>query len=209
MGKLTNKAHRVNGRLCHEYVHQGQPVMVCDSARNMLLVIELFADEELTEQHKAQLLPTMLFAYPQDALTAFENPSEMLIDVLYQACGLDASGGSESVGKTFDWDEDADRIKASLRMAYGIEWETACDEMSFMEICGLLGGLCETQQSTPFSEAIHYRVSRPPEPNKYNQKERESFLAMRDHFALSSDAKPSDQEASALFDRLWKGASNG
>lgn len=208
--KLTNTARYVKGRLCHEYEFEGRSVLVCDSMRNVLLIIEMFADEQMPEEHKAQLLPLMLFADAESALDASEDPTALIAHILWEACGLDVLSDHESEKQLFDWDEDADRIKSSLQMAYGLDWDTACNDRSFKDICSLLGMLLETQQSTPFGEALHYRTAKPPEGNKYNQKERETFFALRSHFALKgADGGNADREATAIFDRIWKEVENG
>lgn len=209
MSVLTRAATYIDGRLCHEYTHDGQPVMVCDSARNMLLVIELFSDETLTPESKANLLMVMLFPDPNEVIGRFSDIAGLLIDVVWQACGLNISNEDMSEKKVFDWDEDAARIKASLSMAYGINWDEECDKRSYMDICDLLSVLLESQQSTPFSEAVHYRTAEPPEGNKYNQKERERFFKLRKYFALKSvDEYQPDADATAIFDRIWREVGN-
>lgn len=207
---LTNVGERSNGRMCHWYDACGKRVLVCDSALNVLLIIEMFADESLPESMKSQLLPLMLFAEPEKALDGVVDLTALFSEILWDACGLDVTGERGDHEKIFDWEEDAERIVASLRMAYGIDWSSECGEISFKEVLNLLGALIETRQSTPFGEAIYYRSAELPKPNKYNTEERESFRKMREHFALKSspDYKP-EKEASALFDRIWEEVNNG
>ena len=47
---LTTQSKAVNGRFCSTYEYEGEQFDVCDSARNAMLVNELFADAELTEE---------------------------------------------------------------------------------------------------------------------------------------------------------------
>lgn len=53
---LTRKTNHRNGHLVSTYSWNGRQVDVFDSARNGILVIELFHDEELQPDDKAQLL---------------------------------------------------------------------------------------------------------------------------------------------------------
>lgn len=207
---LTNVGEYRNGRLCHWYEVGTRRVLACDSTLNVLLIIELFADEELLEESKAQLLPLMLLAEPETALDGVTDPVSFISELLWQVCGIDVTGQHESLEKTFDWDEDAERIKASLYMAYGLDWSKACKELSFKETCDLLGMLLETKQSTPFGEALYYRTAKPPKPNKYNEEEIKAFKKMQSYFSLKSgaDYEP-EREANSIFDRIWKEVANG
>ena len=65
---LTRKTKHKNGRLVSTYEWSGRQVGVFDSARNGILVIELFQDEELRPDEKARLLILEQFDY-QDAVS--------------------------------------------------------------------------------------------------------------------------------------------
>ena len=65
---LTRKTKHKNGRLVSTYEWSGRQVGVFDSARNGILVIELFQDEELRPDEKARLLIRMLFPDPAEAI---------------------------------------------------------------------------------------------------------------------------------------------
>ena len=89
---LTRKTKVENGRLVSSYKWGGHRVDVCDSARNGILAIELFQDEELAPEQKAPLLIRMLFPKPEDALAiAGERLGDLLIDIVWEAFGLDIS----------------------------------------------------------------------------------------------------------------------
>ena len=165
----TNEWHG-GGRLCHSYEWRGSSVPVCDSCRNMLLVIELFADESFEPDEKFDILMPMLFPEPARVLElAGAEIGELLKAVLWQACGLDVSGsGEEHPQKVFDWDEDAARIKASLMSAYGLRWDDVADGCTFADACALLAMLMEDDSATPFQQAVYYRTAKPPKRTKGN-----------------------------------------
>lgn len=188
---LTERAERIDGRLVHRYAWRGRCVPVCDSMRDMLLVIELFGDDGLGDRAKSAILPRMLF--PASELAAIvrdagDGLADLIATVIREACGLDVSGdaGGERV---FDWDEDAERISASVSMAYGQQWDEFADTHSYREGCALLGALLETTTPTPFREAVMYRVGKPPE-------DPQAAAAWRDaarHYALGGDAVTADR----------------
>lgn len=187
-------------RVVSTYAYKGAQVDVFDSARNALLVIELLGNEEMREWEKAALLPRMLFADLEEAARAAgDDPQALLCHVLWEAFGIDADHARKTEAPVFDWDQDAMRIKASLMSAYGLEWDRAARGMSFADMCGLLGTLMESEQSTPFSEAIKARTAKPPKPNKHNKELRQSIEARKRHFALK--AKHAD-EAKAANDAM-------
>lgn len=211
---LTSRPKRVNGRLAHDYQHEGRTVTVWDSARNMLLVVELFADEELAPSEKDALLARMIFPDWSQLPDTREEYERMLDSVLWDACGLDISGTRDHEPKVFDWQQDAARIKASLRMAYGIDWDETAANSSYAEVCDLLSMLMEADRSTPFQEAVYYRSAKVPNGKHVSSEYRQAFVKRKQHFALrveptAQEQKRSDEHASDVFESLWRAANNG
>lgn len=214
--KLTDKALRVNGKLAHRYEYGGGTVTVYDSCRNALLVIELLGDQSLSPSDKSELLFRMLFPKP-DQIPA-EKALEIADSVLWDMACIDlldtrekASGGAQA----FDWDEDAMRIRASLLMAYGLDWETASRDLTFAEVCDLLGMLLEADSKTPFAEAVYYRTAKPPAFDGHNKayvdawKESQKRYRLHTAAAVTEERKREDAAASAAFSSLWKAANRG
>ncbi len=186
---LSQQGHRTDeaGNAVSAYEWRGCEVWVRDSARTALLVFELFADEELEPEEKAFLLPRMMFADPQGAIeVGGDDAGQLLIDLVWDAYGLDISGDQSRVEESvFDWEQDADRIRASLLSAYSMTWEQAAC-LPYSELIGLLASLMETGVSTPFREAVSARVAKVPKITKYNKEERDAIKARKEHFALKS-----------------------
>ena len=214
--KLTDRALHVNGKLAHEYEYESGTVTVHDSCRNALLVIELFDDQSVSADAKTGLLVRMLFPKPE------EIPQERVLAtldaVLWDMAGIDlletretSSGGA----RAFDWEEDAMRIKASLLMAYGLNWETASRELTFAEVCDLLGMLLEADSKTPFAEAVYYRTAKPPAFDGHNREFVDAWKASQRRYrlhsaaAVSEERRREDAAASAAFESLWKAANRG
>lgn len=114
---LTRRSRTVNGRIVSDYTWRGNVIGVHDSARNALLVIELFGDEQLAPEQKEPLLVRMLFEDPAGAV-AMAGPElgDLLASIVWDAFGLDITADHEHAREyeppVFDWDEDAARIRA-------------------------------------------------------------------------------------------------
>lgn len=202
---LTRCSRKVNGRLVSDYEWRGNTIGVRDSARNALLVIELFRDGELTPEQKAPLLVRMLFENPaQAAELAGPDFSDLLACIVWDAFGLDITAdhqhSAEYEDKVFDWVEDAARIRASLLQCYGVSWEEASASMPYVDLCALLGSLLESDSETPFQQAVYYRTAKPPKPNKHNKELREAFDARAQHFALGKTADAIETQNAAMDD---------
>lgn len=214
--RLTDKALRVNGKLAHDYEYDGGTVTVHDSCRNALLVIELFEDQSVSPADKAELLFRMLFPKPEQIPP--EKALEAMDSVLWDMAGVDMldtreapSGGAQA----FDWQEDAMRIRASLLMAYGLDWETASRDLTFAELCDLLGMLLEADSKTPFAEAVYYRTAKPPAFDGHNRAYVDAWKVSQKRYrlhtaaAVTEERKREDEAASAAFSSLWKAANRG
>lgn len=211
---LTQKTrHDSAGRIISAYPWRGQQVDVFDSARNAILIIELFRDEGLEPEHKAQLLVRMLSPNPEATIAmAGDGLGDLLCTIVWDAFGLDITKdqihASESEGAVFDWEEDAGRIKASLLQSYGLDWDDVSRRMSYSDVCALLGTMLEADTETPFQQAVMYRTAKPPTPNKYNKAECDAFEARRRHFALGGahDAKTANDTTADMFAAMKRAA---
>lgn len=187
------------GRLVSEYEHDGQTWLVCDSARNVLLMAELFADQELTEAEKAALLPVMALSDPEGDMERCGSADafwRMLAAVLWDAAGIDMTGehAVERERPVFDWEEDAERVRASLLMAYGLDWDEHGGSMTYRDACGLLSSLMESGQETPFQQAVYHRTAKPPKRTKYNGELVEAFEKRREHYRLKGRDRITDEQ---------------
>lgn len=202
---LTRHSRTANGKLVSDYEWHGNILGVRDSARNALLVIELFQDEQLAPEQKASLLVRMLFEDPARALSVGgDDFEELLAYIVWDAFGLDITAdhvhADEYDEQVFDWDEDAARIRASFLQGYGLSWDDAAATMTFSDVCALLGALLESDRETPFQQAIFYRTANPPKPTKYNREEREAFAARAQHYALGKGKDKIESQNSAMDD---------
>ena len=214
---LTRKTRYKNGRLVSTYDWNGLQVDVYDSARNAILVIELFREEELTPDEKAQLLVRMLFPDPDATIAmAGDKLGELLINIAWEAFGLDISAdgrhASEHEAAVFDFEEDAARIRASLLQCFGIDWDEASRSLSYADMCSLLGMLLEADTETPFQQAVYYRTAKPPKRAKHNADICDAFAARAKHFALGKTedaAKSANDTTAGMFAAMKRAAQKG
>lgn len=214
---LTRKTkHDSKGRVVSKYPWRGNQVDVFDSARNAILVIELFKDEELEPYHKAQLLVRMLFPDPTATIAmAGDGLGDLLATIVWDAFGLDITAdhihASENEPAVFDWDEDAGRIRASLLQCYGLDWDDVSHRLSYADMCALLGAMLEADTETPFQQAIAYRTAKPPKRTKHNGELCDAYEARRNHFALGSTdtAKTVNDTTADMFAAMKRAAQRG
>lgn len=151
-------------------------VEVNDSAKAFLLLLDMFADDRIADGERMAVAEAIL------------QPSGRcdLGDVLWDAFGIDVTGSRPSGPTVFDWREDAGRIRSSLRMVYGIDWDEIGGKTAFSDVCDLLAGITEADAASPFREAVYYRTAEPPVEANGNGRYCEAWHANREHFQLSA-----------------------
>lgn len=190
--------HDSEGRLVTWYERGASSVGVHDSLRDALLLNELFADEELTPDEKAELLPRMVLADPDgEARRLGDDLWPMLSDVLWDAFGIDLDGSRASAREepVFDWDEDAGRIRSAMRAVYGVDIDAQAGSMSYSTACDLLGGALQSGDNA-MRTAVYYRTAKPPARTRHNGDAVDAFEAARSHYRLRGrGARPEDDMA--------------
>lgn len=185
-------------RLASSYEWNGDVYKVCDSARNILSIIGLFKGDASRDDVSQELLYRLFFDPVEAYLTAGEDLSQLVYDIMWDICGLDVTpDGEHTEGESdpwFDWDEDADRIRVSLRAAYGIDWDEKADEITFSDACSLIFQLPEYGVNTPFERAAHYRLGKPPSAKAVGSDGVDAWHEARDFYELKgSDGSLTDQ----------------
>lgn len=174
---------------------------VDDSAAMFMRLMDILEDERLAECERFDALCAAVFP-----VYAGADRCGDAAEVLWEAFGIDALGrhGDKTGGAPcIDWHQDAGRIRSSLKMAYGIDWDAEAADMPFRDLCDLLAGLTEGTGETPFQQAVYYRTARPPRRDKYNMVAVEAFEAAREHYAL--DRAAGDPHGDELLRRIADG----
>lgn len=161
-------------------------VLVHDDALTVLRLIAALRDEDAPEDERGETVVRSLFADWADAYTACdydpEEFSRLIASAVWDVCGIDLKGDRAHEEPLWDPEEDAAIIRTSFRMAYGLDWDRAREEISFSEFVALVGG-CGTD--TPLGRAIYYRNPRTrPRATKHNRKEIEEWERLHRALAL-------------------------
>lgn len=187
-----------DGSTAYPYPWNGETVAVVDNADNIMEIIALFYDEGMDEEAKSDEVIARMFADPYDAFRAcdydYAEFGRLVEAVTWDICGVDL-GGHATDNPVWDIDEDAAAIRASLRMAYSIEWDEMRGRLPWSEFIALVSGL---PYETPLGCAMHYRNSKNrPKPDKYNKKQVKEFDRLHKLFALKGKKKGSHDRIEA------------
>jgi hypothetical protein len=175
-----------DGRSAHIYHYEGRAVRIADSLLTALKLLRVFADELLTANDKANAAMMLLFDDPAKVADAFGDKTiNLLAFALWEVCGIDMDGTrkAEYSGQSpvFDWEKDAERIKATLRGWYGLSWDDALHCLTYRDTCSLIG---LAPHESPMGQAIYYRIAKPPERTKYNAEAIKDFEKKKAFYRL-------------------------
>ncbi len=183
-----------DGTTALPYEWEGETVLVRDSARNGVEIALLFADPGIPVEEKAPRIVSLMFADPDDAFCACDYElgrfGRLVNSVAWDVFGIDA-GGHGGAEPMWDPEQDAALIRASLRQAYGIDWDEACGVVSWHEFLVLVGAL---PFDTPLGRAMYYRNPKNrPERTKYNEKQVAEFDRLHSLFRLEDKKGSQDR----------------
>lgn len=197
-------------RIAHIYRVSDRNLRVIDGFEIGLLVGELFDDDLFEADEKQALLLQMIFPDPKAFLEAFAGCLEAaLSDTLWQAFGIDVTNDKPHERHVIDWVQDSDRIKATVLMAYGLDWEDARGRIPYRDMCALLG---QAPHETPMGQALYYRTAKAPKATKYNRDQVADFAKAKKHYAIkdkNEDSPTANDSACSMFDAMARIAERG
>ncbi|MEG2932718.1 MAG: Gp15 family bacteriophage protein [Gordonibacter sp.] len=211
MQALTSSSiHLDDGRIAHVYRVLNRNLRVIDGFEIGLLVSDLFEDALFDTNEKQAILLQMIFPDPSGFLSAFNgNQEEALSDTLWQAFGIDVSGDKPHEKPIIEWEQDAERIKATMLMAYGLDWEEARSRISYRDMCSLLG---QAPHETPMGQALYYRTAKQPKATKHNREQIADFNRAKKHYAIREKniyAPSANDDACVMFEAIARIAERG
>ena len=163
--------------------------------------------EEMTPADRRWLAYRIVFADPDAAMAEGDG---LLAEAAWRLYGVDLDGShaSECGGRRLiDWDADAARIAASVRMAYGVPWERFARETGFRDACEMI---CMLPRETPMGTAIYFRTAEPPRFDGRNGERIAEFKRLKRHYAIEDGGHVDMNGAeSDFFAALAKAARNG
>lgn len=211
MQALTSSSIRLeDGRMAHVYHVMDRNVRVIDGFETGLLVSDLFGDDLFDQTEKQAVLLQMIFPEPECFVDGFAGQlAEALSDILWKAFGLDVAGDKPHEKQIIDWEQDADRIKATVLMAYGLDWEDARVRITYRDMCALIG---QAPHETPMGQALYYRTAKRPKATKYNREEISNYEKAKKHYAIREepiDDPVANDVASSMFGVIARIAERG
>lgn len=175
----------------------GRKVRVLDSLRNGVLAEEVIRDPLFEPEERAAIVCGIVLPDPEGFAEEFGSEAgEAVLGVLEAAFGFSEDSGD----RVLDFAEDAARIRATARAAYGLSPEEL-SEMPFSEAVELIA---MAPRDTPVGQALYYRTAEPPKRTKSNGEQVDAWLEAREHYRIKGDWGEEDANAAAtaMFDRL-------
>lgn len=190
--KLTRSSDRDEGGRRYRLIpHEGYAVRVYDSAQTALMANEVMADGQVSGLAKRYILCRIMLVDPEGVMAAVSDLDSLLAKALWEVALIDLDGSHAGGERVIDWEQDADRIEASLWQAYGMPFEDIRERVSIEQLAALL---CALPYETPLGRALYYRTAEEPALTEYNREQVEEFRRLRSLYALdvSDDGRGGD-----------------
>lgn len=181
---------------CFEYREQVYHVDM--SFDNVLLLFEMFDDQELYEHEKTFLaLQLLINEYEELPLESYEEAFELFKYVLKEFLEIDLdqkSNDGETNIKVYDFKKDAELIYASFFAVYKLDLFEMQGKLHWKKFQALLTHL---DDNSPFKQVIGYRVMKVPSEKEVSREYRQHVLKMKNIYSLEEV-----KDATSVFDSL-------
>ena len=168
----------------------GVDIKVNLSFDNVLLLFDLFTNDEISQHMKLDIAAEML-VYDIEILKALEPKRrlELTMDILKEKLGMkfddpvnkEPADIMEVEIPFYDFEEDAEYIFASFLMDYGVNLIEEQGKLSWEEFIVLFKNLSD---ETPMKQAIKYRTCEVPKKTKDNGDEVRHIRKMKEKYML-------------------------
>ena len=177
-----------DGRRYGVYDVLGKRLRIIDDFATAVRLDKLTRDELFDDGQKTQIALAMVYPDPEKVAEAYgDDFPEAFRETLRQAFGMGEGKGGKRV---IDYDEDAPRILATMRAAYGLGREY--ERMPYREVMALLA---YSPHDTPMGQAIYYRIAKQPKRDRYNGKYIEEWRKMRDYSRIGGKEEDGEGDA--------------
>ena len=159
--------------------------------RNVLRMMEILGNEDLTPDARDYLALKCLTKHPRNIRKVLEAVKNTLFD--------DKPASGE---RLTSFEQDAGLIRSAFRQVYGIDLFR--DRLTWFEFVELLQNLPEGNR---YEEVLGIRARPLPAPTKYNGKEREWLIKAKQQCALHLSEKEAERKYDADVGRVFAGLS--
>lgn len=127
---------------------------------NILLLFELFDDEEVDEYTKIFLsLQLLIHEYDDSLFDTYEEAFELFKYIMLEFLGIDLDEEKDGIVKVFDYQKDAELIYASFQAVYKMDLFDLKGKLHWKKFIALLVNL---DDNSPFKKVIGYRTMKVP-----------------------------------------------
>lgn len=170
-------------------IHAYDGVLVRDSALVYVRLSRVMADMSMTASERVEVMKAV--AFPDGC------PDDMVQPILEKAYGFEFKQATSA--PCFDFEQDAGRIRASLRQQFGIIWDDECATMRATDFLDYIVALVESGD-TCFREAVMARSG--SKPKGLSGDALHAWQARREYFRLDNAYDPSDPYGDEILRRI-------
>jgi hypothetical protein len=182
---------------CFEF--KGRMLHVDMSYDNILLLFEMFDDDELYEVEKVFIaLQLLLQEYEEIELESYEEAFELFKYVLFEFLGIDLDNKNDDGNtniKIYDFKKDAELIYASFFAVYKMDLFEFQGKLHWKKFQALLNHL---DDNSPFKQVIGFRTMKVPSEKDSSKEYRQHVIKMKQVYSLEDGPK----DVSNVFDSL-------
>lgn len=157
---------------------------------NILRIYELKEDNTINDRDKIEIMFDMLII-DCDINLNIKQKSDIIEYILNKLLSKDNieenninEDNQEKPKKEYDFIIDAELIYASFLFDYNIDLIDMQDKLHWNKFIALFNSLSD---KTPFIKIVQIRVMEIPAPNKYNQKERQKIIRLKQQYSLEKN----------------------
>lgn len=181
-------------------LYKGWKYRTCCSFDNVLEVQRMYKDERLTDYEKVcQALSMLVESRFKAWLLSFPEKAELLNLVFSEQINIQERPRIRNQMWTFDFALDSEYIYASFMQEYGIDLMEMQGVLHWKKFIALFQGLSD---KTKIREIMKIRGMEIPKPTKYNQKEIQNIVELKQYYALPVEGGGGQQGLDALFAAL-------
>lgn len=161
---------------------------------NILLLFEMFDDEELYEHEKVFIaLQLLIDEYDDLLISSFEETFELFKYVMKEFLDINLDEKAENQTKFMDYVKDAELIYASFFAVYKLDLFELRGKLHWRKFQALLTHL---DDNSPFKQVIGYRTMKTPSEKESSKEYRQHVIKMKQIYALEN------KNADEVFDAL-------
>lgn len=178
---------------CNYYIYSGRKIKLNISFDTVLNMYDIFKDNFLLEQEKAQFALSLL-------VKGNKTPNIKVLDIIFkEQIETFQRQSSQNQLRVVDFKQDSSYIYSSFLMDYGIDLIEQQGKLHWQKFISLFQGLSE---KTKIREVMSIRARPIPKPDKYNQEYIHSLTELKTYYALEISQEEKERNFQEGLKRL-------